>query len=120
MIYKAKGKFQIHNVEEKEGKNGKPPFKAGAAVFKVDNSYQDSRTGEYVAAFPDVPFNVFGTSAELTEKLQFDQECEINFEIKGREYQGKYYPEIKALNIKPLTPLAEQKETKADDADIEF
>lgn len=116
MIYKAKGKFQAHTVEEKQGNKG--PFKAGLAVFKVDNSYEDARTGEYVDARPDVPFNVFGQSAEIAEKLQFEQECEINFEIKGREYQGKYYPEIKALVIKPLTPLVDA--PKSDHADIAF
>ena len=111
-MFKIKGTFQAQTITTKEGSKG--PYKVGEAIIKVDQSYEDPRTGEQVVNLSEIPFNVIGRAAEFVETLQYDQEVEINFEIKGREYNGKYYSQLRAVSIKPVGEL------KAKAPDIQF
>jgi hypothetical protein len=111
-MYKAKGTFQAQELVTRDGNKG--PYKVGDAIFEIDQSYEDNRTGEMVKNIQDVPFNVIGRNAEFVETLVYGQECEISFEISGRENKGRHYSSLRVFTIKPIG------EVKAKAPDLEF
>lgn len=119
-IKSDKGKFLTHFISEKTGNSG--PFLAGDAVFIVDQSYEDQRTGEWVERKHPIPFNCYGKLAERVATLPEGAEAEIKYEISGREHNGKYYASLKALSMKfsdAVTQSFPGEEGKKVD-DIEF
>ena len=54
-----------------------------------------------------MPFSIFGKRLyDLAKTLYVGQECEMWFEVAGREYQGKYYADNKCSQIKPTQTVA--------------
>jgi hypothetical protein len=124
MKFKISGKFVKHTVKEiPNKKEPEKPFRGGDAIFTIINKRIDFNTEEITEYPTDVPFNVFGAKiSEVVEGLVYGQECEITFELKGSEYQGKTYGKIQALSIK--TQFNSEASTTASgaapDADIPF
>ena len=104
MRFKIEGKFQADTIKEFPGKKDPAKtFRGGDAVFHVTYEHENGETGEMYQTEYDVPFRVFGDKqCDLVQTLQFDQECEIWFEVAGREYQGKYFAENKVSVIKAI------------------
>jgi hypothetical protein len=97
MLYPISGNFEGHTIEEKQGKQG--PFLVGNILIKVDNSYTPKGKPK-VENFSVVPFTVIGATAKQALELRFNQLVEIQFEVKGREWNGKQYSEVRAVFIK--------------------
>lgn len=90
-----KGKvIQLLNIETGEGKNGvwrKMPF-----VIELPGSYPKK-----------VCIDVWGDKIEAYN-LQIDEEVTVSIDIESREYNGRWYTNIKAWNVK-----REQAQTQA-------
>ena len=82
-----KGKvIQLLDIETGEGKNGvwrKMPF-----VIEIPGSYPKK-----------VCIDVWGDKIEAYN-LQIDEEVEVSIDIESREYNGRWYTNIKAWNVK--------------------
>lgn len=126
MSFSIIGTFKGHTIQEREGKS-KPgtKFKAGDALFEIDNSYQYQ--GQTVPKVATVPFNTIYKAAEHAETFRPGQRVEINFEITGREGKGKdglpvTYPQIRALWFREvISESGERPQPAANkDGDIPF
>lgn len=121
--FKLFGKFVYQNVKQIQGKKDpSKTYRTGEAVFDVVYQHENGETGEtYVTKYP-VPFKVFGDRiCDLVETLQFEDECEIFFEVAGRagegQYAGKYFCENKASAIKKITQATGSKPPQAKGED---
>lgn len=67
----------------------------------VSKAGKDWATQDYVL-LPDgdedvICFNVFGEESIANYNLQVGSQVSVTLIVKSREYNGKYYPEIKAI-----------------------
>lgn len=72
-------------------------------------------------------FSVFGEEAISTFALRVDLGVEILFSVYSREYQGRYFTECRALDVKELAVSVEpgvgeptREEAPADKSDLPF
>jgi len=110
MKYIATGTMETFSIEDKTSKAG-TDYKTGYVVVNIVNQKIDFETGEHedLPAAP-TPFSVFGKQAEKVMALPFGCTVEVKFEITGREYNGKYYSELKASLVKMLDVAEDQKQ----------
>lgn len=51
----------------------------------------------------DIKFEVYKDKCSLLDSLKIDQEVEVSFNLRGNEYQGKYFVNINAWKIELVT-----------------
>ncbi len=112
----VKGKFHSHAIATRTKKDSVETFVAGDAIFEIDNSYE--KEGQIVSKIDLVPFNVFGKTAEKVMMYTSGEELSITFQLEGREYQGKYYPQVKAPFIHHIEKA--KPSDKKKDEDVPF
>jgi hypothetical protein len=95
--FTIEGVFKDHTIKEKDSKKDEGgKYLAGEVMFEIDNT-----DGKY-GAVEVIPFSVFGKSAEAGQTLLRGQRVQITFRLSGREWQGRYYPSLKAIFFKPV------------------
>ncbi len=68
---------------------------------------QDFVIEETVGQFPKrMVFNVFGEDNLNRFNIQEGQEVTVSFDINAREYNSRWYNDIRAWNVVPATPAA--------------
>lgn len=68
---------------------------------------QDFVIEETVGQFPKrMVFNVFGEENLNRFNIQEGQEVTVSFDINAREYNGRWYNDIRAWNVVAATPAA--------------
>ncbi len=68
---------------------------------------QDFVIEETVGQFPKrMVFNVFGEDNLNRFNIQEGQEVTVSFDINAREYNSRWYNDIRAWNVVPATPSA--------------
>ena len=69
---------------------------------------QDFVIEETMGQFPKrMVFNVFGEENLTRFNIQEGQELTVSFDINAREYNGRWYNDIRAWNVVPATPAAQ-------------
>lgn len=100
MRYTAQGAFETFDSKIIPGRNDKPDFEIGTIVINVVNKRLNYDTEEFELMPPvPVPFTVRGKLVEKIKVIAFGAKCDVSFEVSGREYQGKYYAELRAFKI---------------------
>lgn len=92
--------LQILPLQQGTSKAGKP-WKSLVFVLETGGQYPKK-----------VPIKLFGESVDKFP-LQVGQEVTASLDLDGREWEGKWFPEIKAWNIvyagaQPATPATPQ------------
>lgn len=68
-----------------------------------------------------VQFQAFNERVKFLETARVGQECEVKFDIRGREYNGRYYVSLNAWDIRIETAAAPSKPiTDEIDDDLPF
>lgn len=68
---------------------------------------QDYVIEESMGQFPKrMVFNVFGEDNIQRFNIQMGQELTVSFDINAREYNGRWFNDIRAWNVVPATPAA--------------
>ena len=66
---------------------------------------QDFVIEETVGQFPKrMVFNVFGEDNLTRFNIQEGQELTVSFDINAREYNGRWYNDVRVRNVMPATP----------------
>ena len=66
---------------------------------------QDFVIEETVGQFPKrMVFNVFGEDNLTRFNIQEGQELTVSFDINAREYNGRWYNDVRVWNVMPATP----------------
>jgi hypothetical protein len=89
-MYKTEGRVtEIFDTQSGVGKNGKEWFKR-QVVIETETRYPTL-----------IAFTAWG---DLCDQAYFKigAKIEVSFDVSSREYQGKYYSDIKAIGFKPL------------------
>jgi hypothetical protein len=61
-----------------------------------------------------VQFQAVNERVKFLETARVGQECEVKFDLRGREYNGKYYVSLNAWDIRietaaaPSTPISDE------------
>lgn len=68
---------------------------------------QDYVIEESMGQFPKrMVFNVFGEDNIQRFNIQMGQELTVSFDVNAREYNGRWFNDIRAWNVVPATPAA--------------
>ena len=68
---------------------------------------QDFVIEEYTGQFPRrMAFNVFGEDKLKQFNIQVGQELTVSFDINAREYQGRWYNDIRVWKVEPAPTAA--------------
>ena len=68
---------------------------------------QDFVIEEAVGQYPKrMVFNVFGEENLNRFNIQVGQEVTVSFDINAREYNGRWYNDVRAWNVVPAAPAA--------------
>jgi hypothetical protein len=66
---------------------------------------QDFVIEETIGQFPKrMVFNVFGEDNLTRFNIQEGQELTVSFDINAREYNGRWYNDVRVWNVMPATP----------------
>jgi len=98
MLFTITGKFSGLDVKDIEGKNG--IFTVGLLLVENDNSYKNPKTGEMVPKVSNVPFKIQSKTIEICRDFKIGQIIEVQFEVVGKEYNGKNYVDLKGVFVK--------------------
>ena len=68
-------------------------------------------TQEYVLEVPGTypkrcVFNIFGEERIKQFNIQVGQDLNVEFDIDAREYNGRWYNDVRAYNVTPAQPVA--------------
>ncbi len=85
------GKLSLHlPIQTGEGKNG--PWQKSGFVVEISNE-----------KFPKkVFFTTWGDAIAKSQNFQAGDDVKVSFDLESREYQGKWYSDIKAWNIERI------------------
>lgn len=81
----------------------------GGVSARTGNTWksQDYVIEETVGQFPKrMAFNVFGEENINRFNIQQGQELTVSFDINAREYQGRWYNDIRVWNVQPAAVQA--------------
>jgi hypothetical protein len=68
-----------------------------------------------------VQFQAVNERVKFLETARVGQECEVKFDLRGREYNGKYYVSLNAWDIRIATPASTSKPISDEiDDDLPF
>jgi hypothetical protein len=88
----------------------KMPMQSG--ISKTGNSWQKQEfVIETLEQYPrKVCANLWGERTAVLETLNIDDKIVMTFDIESREFQGRWYTDVKASKIEPVTsnPLQAQ------------
>jgi hypothetical protein len=124
--FTTQGTFETFNVKTMQSKKTGKDFLVGEVILNIVNKKLDYETETFEDMDPvPVPFKVMGKLAEQIQTLPYGAVCEVVFEVSGREYQGKYFSEIRAFKVSQVDVAEDQKpanppKKKEDDAQIPF
>lgn len=112
--FKLKGKVKIVNEAQTFGSG----FSAREFVLTVED-------GKYPQ---EIPFRCVQDKVSLLDEVNAGDEAEVSFDVKGREYNGRYFCNLECWKIQvaggrhgaPPTPGAEPYAGAMDDEDIPF
>lgn len=79
----------------------------GGVSSKTGNSWkmQEYVLEEMNVQFPHrMSFSVFGEDKINAMNIQEGQELTVSFDINAREYQGRWYNDLRAWKVEPYTP----------------
>ena len=69
---------------------------------------QDFVIEETIGQYPKrMVFNVFGEDNLSRFNIQVGQELTVSFDINAREYNGRWYNDVRVWNVVPATPAAQ-------------
>lgn len=75
---------------------------------------QDFVIEESVGQFPRrMAFNVFGEENLNRFNIQVGQELTVSFDINAREYNGRWYNDVRVWSVAPAAPAIPQPATQA-------
>ena len=63
----------------------------------------------------DIAFQLTQKNVDVLDKFSVNQSVEVSFDIRGREYNGRYFNNLEAWRIDPSGEVEEKKE-----ADLPF
>jgi hypothetical protein len=102
-MYIVQGRItDILQTESGVGKNNKDWHKR---VFVIETDTQ------YPAL---IAFTAWNTVIDQLDHLTIGSQVEVRFDVSSREYQGKYYSDIKAIAVKGLEEQPKQYATNQD------
>jgi len=105
MSYTAKG-FLVKKFDT-EQKTDK--FSIRQFVVKIETKNEN---------YPEyVPFQLMNDRCELIDNIEEGTEVEVSFDIKGREWQGKYFGSLAAWKCIPVGNVHKKEEPKAQAVD---
>jgi len=64
-----------------------------------------------------VQFQAVNERVKFLETAKVGQECEVKFDLRGREYNSKYYVSLNAWDIRIATPAAAPSKPITDEID---
>lgn len=70
-------------------------FKKQELVVTTDEQYPQ-----------DIKLTFMKEKADLLERFQEGEEVVVSFDLRGREYQGKYYVDLSAWRIQPASEVS--------------
>jgi single-strand DNA-binding protein len=79
----------IHHIGETELK-GQNQFPVRLFVLKNEGNYTDY-----------YPFELGGEKTTMADGFQVGQEVKVNFNVRGREWQGKWFTSLAPFKIEP-------------------
>ena len=83
-----------HVLEEKSGKSARGPWRKQEYVIEIPGDYPKQ-----------VCFMVWGDKIDQFQIAQ-DQELTVHFDLESREYNGRWYTDVKAWRVERPNPGA--------------
>ena len=87
-MFEIKG--TIHHISEVEYK-GQKQFAVRLFVLKNEGQYTDY-----------YPFELTGDKTSLADGFEVGQEVQVNFHVRGREWQGRWFTSLSPFKIEGL------------------
>lgn len=92
---KIEGKF-IKTLQKVEGETERGPWVRGGFVIETFGDYPRK-----------IAFSLFGEDrVKMTDSLTEGQPVEVYFNPESREYGDKWYTDLKATNVRPMSSAA--------------
>lgn len=66
----------------------------------------------------DICLECVQDKVSLLDSIEVGQEVTASFDIRGREYNGRYFNNLQAWRIQANTPLADDEKPPVSDADV--
>ena len=60
------------------------------------------KDGKRVTKLVPIPFNFYGKAAENAMSYEENAKVKIQFDVDGSEYNGKFYPRLRALKVESV------------------
>ena len=81
----------------------KLPMQSG--ISKTGNSWQKQEfVMETLEQFPrKICANLWGEKTAVLETLNIDEKIVMSFDLESREFNGKWYTDVKAYKLEPVT-----------------
>ncbi len=83
--------LEVHPEQSGEGRNG--TWRKRSFVIETPGQYPKK-----------VCIMVWGDRIQLLENLQEGSELKVGFDLESREYNGRWYTDVKAWRIDPANP----------------
>lgn len=108
MSYELEGILHMKFETEVKGEKG---FKSRGFVVETDGKYPQL-----------VRLELAQDRCELIDNIQEGTPVKVGFDLRGREWQGKYFTNLNAWRIEPIGAAPQPLKTKAeqDDSDMPF
>lgn len=68
-------------------------------LLEVDQSYTKKDDNTKVEKLVIIPFNCYGSTAEKAMELEAGTKVKVAYSVTGREWQGKYYPQLRCIAV---------------------
>lgn len=92
--------------------------------FETEQISDKFQKREFVVSIEDGPyteyvkFELIGDRCDLLEPFSENEQVKVAFNLKGREWQGKYFVNLRAWRItKNVEPLKVEKSSNTDQSD---
>jgi len=84
-----------------------------SGISKTGNSWQKQEfVIETLEQFPrKICANLWGERTAVLETLNIDDKIVMNFDLESREFNGKWYTDVKAYKIEPVTANPQTQQT---------
>lgn len=92
------------------------PERSGVSARGKEWASQDFVLQEYDQKYPrHIRFSVFGRERLDKFNLQVGVDVTVAFDINAREYNGRWYNDLRAYDVRPLQPTAQPMPQENDD-----
>ena len=94
----------------------KLPLQSG--ISKTGNSWQKQEfVIETLEQYPrKICANVWGDRAAILETLNIDDKIVVSFDLESREFNGKWYTDVKASKIEPVATNSQTQHSQSGQA----